>query len=258
MTGVRIVTDSACDLAAEDWSTALGIEIVPADDPLRRRGVRRPRGAQRRASSTRAWSASDGAARDGGALAGRVRGRVPRPQGRRAPTAIVCINLSSQLSATMQSAQIAAKAVEGDVDVRVVDSKSITCGLGHHGASRRPRWPPTGARRRRRSWPRSRTSPPAPASSAPSTPSRTSRRAAASAAPRRCSARMLSIKPIIDISAGVVEEAAKLRDAQEGAALAARQGLREPATSSTWRSCHGNAPDLDEFLDLLRRPLRPR
>src|SRR3954466_4797344 len=43
---------------------------------------------------------------------------------------VVCINLSSALSATMQSAQSAAKALEGEVDVRVVDSTSITAGQG--------------------------------------------------------------------------------------------------------------------------------
>jgi DegV family protein with EDD domain len=42
----------------------------------------------------------------------------------------VCINLSSGLSATIQAAQNAAKAVAGDLDVRVVDSLSITSGLG--------------------------------------------------------------------------------------------------------------------------------
>src|SRR5207237_239677 len=43
---------------------------------------------------------------------------------------IICIDLSSKLSATIQSAEIAAKAVEGDVPVRVVDSLSVTMGVG--------------------------------------------------------------------------------------------------------------------------------
>ena len=43
---------------------------------------------------------------------------------------VVCINLSSALSATMQSAQTAAKAIGDDIDLTVVDSKSITAGLG--------------------------------------------------------------------------------------------------------------------------------
>ena len=41
----------------------------------------------------------------------------------------MCVNLSSGLSATIQSAQNAAKAAD-DLDIRVVDSHSITAGLG--------------------------------------------------------------------------------------------------------------------------------
>ena len=47
--------------------------------------------------------------------------------------AVVCINLSSALSATMQSAVQAAAAVRAEhdgADVRVLDSKSVTAGLG--------------------------------------------------------------------------------------------------------------------------------
>ena len=42
--------------------------------------------------------------------------------------AIVCINLSSGVSATMESSELAAREVDGDV--RVVDSRSVTAGLG--------------------------------------------------------------------------------------------------------------------------------
>jgi hypothetical protein len=62
----------------------------------------------------------------------------------------VCITISSDLSATFQSAQNAARALEGQVDVRVVDSRSITLGLGsqvivHIPASRWQLVAPTGA-----------------------------------------------------------------------------------------------------------------
>ncbi len=43
---------------------------------------------------------------------------------------VVVINISSALSATMASAQNAARAIGDDLDVRVVDSKSITAGQG--------------------------------------------------------------------------------------------------------------------------------
>src|SRR4051795_10365919 len=42
---------------------------------------------------------------------------------------VVCINISSGLSATMASAQNAARALEGR-DVRIIDSRSVTGGLG--------------------------------------------------------------------------------------------------------------------------------
>ena len=44
--------------------------------------------------------------------------------------AVLCINLSFALSATGESAQSAARATEGEVDVRVVDSGKVSVGLG--------------------------------------------------------------------------------------------------------------------------------
>ena len=125
---VRIVTDSSCDLT-DDEVAAHGIEVVPLIDPLRRRGARGPHRAVGR-----------GVLREARLL----RASCPRPQ-RPAPgkfeaafrrqaaagaDAVVCINLSSGLSATMQSARNAATAVAGDLPVHVVDSRSITSGLG--------------------------------------------------------------------------------------------------------------------------------
>ena len=45
-------------------------------------------------------------------------------------TGIVVISLSSLLSATMQSAELAARAVAGDIPVRIVDSRSASMGQG--------------------------------------------------------------------------------------------------------------------------------
>ena len=44
---------------------------------------------------------------------------------------IVCVNLSSRLSATMQAAQVAASAVAADCPVEVVDSLTCSMGLGN-------------------------------------------------------------------------------------------------------------------------------
>ena len=86
---------------------------------------------------------------------------------------IVVVTLSGALSATMQSAELAARAVAADgLDVRVVDSRSVSLGLGtialacaERGGRRRD------ARRRRGA--RRATSSTAPACSAPSTRSTT-------------------------------------------------------------------------------------
>ena len=101
----------------------------PAVDPLRRRRVRRPQRAQRRGLLREARRLR-GAARDGRAGARASSRRRSAASSEAGADAVVCINLSSDLSATMQSAQNAAKAAEGDLDVRVVDSRSITSGLG--------------------------------------------------------------------------------------------------------------------------------
>ncbi|HEX3393933.1 MAG TPA: DegV family protein [Acidimicrobiales bacterium] len=43
---------------------------------------------------------------------------------------VVCVSLSSKLSATIEAARAAAAALDGEVAVRVVDSRSVTMGLG--------------------------------------------------------------------------------------------------------------------------------
>ena len=45
-------------------------------------------------------------------------------------TGIVVVSLSSDLSATIQSAELAARAVAGEIDVRIVDSRSASIGEG--------------------------------------------------------------------------------------------------------------------------------
>src|SRR5882672_10397433 len=127
MASVRIVTDSSCDLTADE-AEHLGADIVPLSirfgdkeftdgvdlsvDEFYRRlndAVELPETA---APAPGAFEVVFRRAADNGA------------------DAVVCINLSSDLSATIQSAQNAARALAGTPDVRVVDSRSITSGLG--------------------------------------------------------------------------------------------------------------------------------
>ena len=55
------------------------------------------------------------------------------------------MSLSGALSATMQSAELAARSVADDIAVRVVDSRSVSLGLGTIAARLCRVVPPTGA-----------------------------------------------------------------------------------------------------------------
>lgn len=124
---IRVVTDSACDLPAP-LVAEHSIDIVPltvrfGDQEFvdRRdlsprefwaRCVNAPVLPETAAPSPGAFEAAFQSAADGGA------------------DGVVCVSLSSALSATMQSAQTAANAVADRVPVRVVDSRSCTIGQG--------------------------------------------------------------------------------------------------------------------------------
>ena len=86
-----------------------------AHDPLRRRGVHRSRRAHRPPSSGRSAANTPHAARDGGTGAR----RSSRPAYRRAAadgaTGVVVVSLSGALSATMQSAELAARSVADEI-----------------------------------------------------------------------------------------------------------------------------------------------
>jgi len=61
---------------------------------------------------------------------------------------------------------------------------------------------------------------------------------------------LLSIKPLIDASSGKVEEAGKARTRKKGLRWLADRLLEQPAVERL-SVCHGEAPDVDEFLDMI-------
>jgi len=127
VTDVRIVTDSACDLPAP-LAASLGIEIVPltvrfGDQEFVDRVDLTP------AEFWARCAASDALPETAAPAPGAFEATFRRLASAGAP-AIVCITLSSALSATMQSAQVAARAVADDIAVDVIDSRSVTMGLG--------------------------------------------------------------------------------------------------------------------------------
>ena len=66
---------------------------------------------------------------------------------------------------------------------------------------------------------------------------------------------MLSIKPLIEIRDGVVEEAGKVRTRSKALKLLASKAVEGKIEHLS--VLHGNAPDVDELLDLLS-PVFPR
>ena len=125
--GVRVVTDSACDLPVAR-AEELGIEIVPltirfgSEEFVDRVELTNEQFWQKVATSD---VLPETAAPSAGAFEETFRRLADD-----GADGIVCINLSSRLSATMQSAQLAAKALKGTVPVEVVDSLSVSMGLG--------------------------------------------------------------------------------------------------------------------------------
>ena len=125
--GVRIVSDSACDLPPE-LCKELGIEIVPltirfGEDELVDRVELTTEAFWQRLANSKVLPET--AAPSVGAFESAFRGLSER-----GADGIVCINLSSRMSATMQSAQIAAKTLDHRCPVEVIDSKSASMGIG--------------------------------------------------------------------------------------------------------------------------------
>ncbi len=128
---VRIVTDSSCDLPA-DVADALGIVIVPlsirfGDDEFIDR---------EQLTVAEFWTRcahSDTLPETAAPAPGQFEA-VYRDLAAHGASGIVVVSLSGALSATMQSAQLAARTVADDdsvaLDIRVVDSRTVTLGLG--------------------------------------------------------------------------------------------------------------------------------
>lgn len=123
---VRIVTDSACDLP-DDVATELGIEIVPLtirfgeDEYVDRRDL----------TPSQFWAKCAGSPTlpETAAPAPGQFEATYRRLAEQGATGIVTVCMSRDLSATIQSAELAANGFDG-VPVTVVDSRSVTLGLG--------------------------------------------------------------------------------------------------------------------------------
>jgi DegV family protein with EDD domain len=124
---VRIVTDSSCDLP-EAVVAAHGIRVVPlsirfGDEEFIDR---------EQLSTAEFWrrcAAQDTLPETAAPAPGQFE-TVYRELAAEGADGIVVVSLSGKLSATMQSAELAARSVRDSIDVRVVDSRSVTLGVG--------------------------------------------------------------------------------------------------------------------------------
>ena len=248
--GVRVVTDSACDLP-DDLIERDGIEVVPLTIRFGKEEL-----VDRKELSTdefwRRLADSDVLPETSAPSAGAFEAAFRR-QIADGATGIICINLSSKLSATMQSAQVAAQAVQADCPVVVVDSLMVSMGLGSLCL--------TAARRA------------ADGDSLESIVANVTDRRNRSKLygaldtleflkkggrvgnARALLGSMLAIKPVLEVRDGEVEEAGKVRTRSKALRLLVERVKEGPFENLA--VLHGNAPDLDELLDLLE-PLTPR
>jgi DegV family protein with EDD domain len=245
MTGVRIATDSSCDLD-ESTAASKGIEVVPltirfGSEELEDRTELTVEDFYARLAS------SDALPETAAPAPGKFEAAFRR-QADAGADAVVCINISSDLSATMQSAQNAARALEGELDVRVVDSRSITAGLGTQvllataaaegGASADEVVDLVEDLARRTH-----------VFGALDTLENLKKGGRIGGAQALVGS-LLSIKPIVDISSGKVEEAGRARTRSK-ALQAVRDKVFDLGKVEHLCIAHGLAPEVDQMLDLL-------
>jgi DegV family protein with EDD domain len=168
--------------------------------------------------------------------------------------AVVCLTLSSDLSNTLQSAQAASDAVADRIPVHVLDSRSVSSGLGtlvleaaravHDGDD------VSAVLRRIRSLiPRTHVL-------AALNTLENLKMGGRIGGAKAMLGSMLSIKPVVDISGGVVQEEGKPRTRKRAMHMLYERMVGAGAIEHV-AVMHGGAPDIDEFLDLIA-PRFPR
>ena len=240
---IRVVTDSSCDLP-QALVDALRIEIVPltirfGDEELVDREELSTDEFWQRLEHSKLLPET--AAPSAGAFEAKFRELLAR-----GASGIVCINLSSRLSGTMQSAQVAAKALDGEIPVTVVDSKTVSMGLGSQCVSARALAADgadlaTIAARAEQIAQRTRLL------GALDTLEHL-RRGGRIGGAQAMLGSMLSIKPVIEVRDGVVAESAKVRTRSKSLVHLADK-LAAATDPQDVYVFHAQAPDIDEFLE---------
>lgn len=243
---VRIVTDSSCDLTAAE-ADELGIEVVPlsirfGDEEYTDRVNLSVEDFYAKMASSSALPQT--AAPSPGAFEAAF-----RRQAEAGADAVVCVNLSAELSATMQAAESAARAVGPDLDVRVIDSKSITAGLGTIVRQAALAAQADGADADQ------------VVALVDSLVAGTHvlgsldtlenlKKGGRIGAAKSMLGSMLSFKPMVDLTGGVVQEAGRIRTRRRALEWVRDQVLERPVVEHL-TVIHSMAPDIDQLLDLL-------
>jgi DegV family protein with EDD domain len=243
---VRIVTDSACDLP-QAIADANAIEIVPltirfgATEFVDRRDLTNADFWERCAASP--------VLPETAAPAPGQYEEAYRRLAAEGADGIVCISLSGELSATVQSARLAAEAVSETIRVEVVDSRSVTMGLGMIAlvAARRAAEgadvdsivkEATALAERTRVW------------GALDTLDNLKKGGRIGGA-KALVASVLSIKPIIEVRNGKVEEGGKQRTRARALDFLVDK-VREQAPVENLAVMHADIADVDSFVERLR------
>jgi DegV family protein with EDD domain len=238
---VRVVTDSACDLPPEVCEQ-LGIEVVPLTIRFGDTEY-----VDRKELTTDAfWQKLETASVLPETAAPSVGAFEEAFRALHADGAdgIVCVNLSASLSATMQSAQVAAKALDGLCPIEVIDSQTASMGIGNlvlHAARRAADGADvstianevTDSRSRQRLF-------------ATHDTLEYLKKGGRIGGARAMLGSMLSIKPIITVVGGAVEEAGKVRTRSK-----ALQFIIDKIPEGNVESIcvlHSAAVDLDAFI----------
>jgi DegV family protein with EDD domain len=242
---VRIVTDSACDLT-DDVASALGIEIVPLKIRFGEREY-----VDRVELSVSQFYAEMATNPELPSTAAPSPGDFEaafRKLADEGADEIVCINISFALSATGQAAESAARGVADVVPVTVVDSKSVSAGQGTlcrlaAQAAQRGDNAATITAELEGLVARTRVY------GALDTLDNL-RKGGRIGGARAMLGTMLSIKPCIDVSTGVVEEAGRQRTRKKAMGWL-REVLAEANNPTEICVIQGDAPDIDDLLAVL-------
>jgi DegV family protein with EDD domain len=247
MPGVRVVTDSACDLP-DELLTELGVGLVS----LRIRFGAEEFVDRSELSTKEFWSrcaSFDGLPETSAPSPGHFK-EAFESMAAQGADGVVCVNLSSKLSATIEAARQAARALEGSFPVRVVDSLSVTMGQGLVVTEAAQRAGEGAAIDE-------------VASAAESAAGRIKvygaidtlenlKKGGRIGGARALLGSMLSIKPVIQVINGVVEEESKQRTRGRSLRYLVDK-VRDAGPIVRLAAFSADAPDMDVFLEMLHQ-----